>query len=320
MIKRRKTASWCIGSLFLLNACSTTLEIDQLRMAPDARTYQRTEINNVPFYAQEKYQCGPAALAMLLSWSNQSTTPEELTSLVYVPGRKGSFQLEMIAATRSYNRIPYELSSGWQSLIAEVEAGNPVLVLQNLGLSWFPNWHYAVVKGIDIANNEIILHSGTNENYVINLQTFERTWQRAAKWAMVVMPAERLPASADAVHYIKAVSYFEQPGKLDVALRAYQTAVAHWPNEIVVLMGQGNVYYQLGQLEDAKTFYERAVAIDREFAPAHNNLAQVLFETGQLSEAYFHAQIAVRNGGANERQFRETLEQIELEQRKSGKD
>ncbi|MCI0505470.1 MAG: PA2778 family cysteine peptidase [Gammaproteobacteria bacterium] len=310
-----KAASWCIGSLFLLCACGT-LEIDRIRATPEAQSGQWFVIDSVPFFAQQDYQCGPAALAMLLNWSGHSITPEEITPLVYVPGRKGSFQIEMLAAARSYNRIPYELARGWAALIAEIEAGNPVLVLQNLGLDWFPKWHFAVVTGIDMANNEIILHSGIHKNHVTGLQTFERTWQRANKWAMVVMTANRIPASADALSYVKTVSYFEQPGRLEIALQAYQSAAKKWPTQTVVLMGLGNVYYQLGQLEEARQQYERALEINGDYAPARNNLAQILLETGHLEDALYHARIAVRIGGVHAGQFRETLEQIERRQNK----
>jgi len=317
MIIYRKTASWLIGSLFLLSACSTTLEVDQLRNAPQAQSRQRIEIPDVPFFAQERYQCGPAALAMLLNWSGQPVTPEELKSRVYVPQRKGSFQLEIVAATRAYQRIPYVLTAGWQSLLAEIESGNPVLVLQNLGLNWFPNWHYAVVKGVDIASNEIILHSGTTENYVTSLRTFERTWQRADKWAMVVLPADRVPASADALSYLKTVSYFENQGELDV-VQAYQTAIVRWPTEVVLLVALGNVYYQRRQVADARSMYEKAVNVDGEYAPARNNLAQVLLESGELEDARIHAQIAVQSGGIHASQYQQTLQQIEQEQARQG--
>ena len=314
MINDRKTASWFIGSLFLLSACSSTLEIDQLRNTTDAQSHQQVEIPNVPFFAQERYQCGPAALAMLLNWSGVEVTPDEIKPLIYVPDRKGSFQVELITATRTYNRIPYVIKPGWQNLIAEIEAGNPVLVFQNLGMDWFPNWHYAVVKGIDIQNDTITLHSGITENYVVNLETFERTWLRANKWAMVVMRPENIPGSADALSYIKAVSVFEKKGELELALKAYQASVNQWPTDLVAIMGLGNVYYQLGQLENAKLTYERAIAVDTEYAPAHNNLAQVLMDSGRLDIAYKHAQIAVQNGGPHKKHYLETLEQIQREQ------
>jgi len=320
MINSWKTASCFIGSLFLLCACSTTLEIDQFRNTPGAQSLHRIDIPHVPFFPQERYQCGPAALAMLLNWSGQSVTPEELKPQVYVPEREGSFQLELVTATRTYNRIPYVLKPEWQSLISEIEAGNPVLVLQNLGLSWLPRWHYAVVKGVDLANNELILHSGTRENYIVNLQTFERTWQRSGKWAMVVLAADRVPASADALSYIKTVSYFEKLGKADVALQAYESAATQWPDEIVTSMALGNAYYQLQRMTEARIMYERALEIDTDYGPARNNLAQVLLETGFLEDAHYHAQLAVKSGGAHAGQFQQTLRQIEnARQAKSNK-
>ena len=82
-------------------------------------------------------------------------------------------------------------------------------------------------------------------------------------------------------------------------------------------MGLGNVYYQLNQLEDAKIAYERAIEIDAEYAPAQNNLAQVLLDTGELDDAYDHAQIAVRTGGTHIKNYRETLKLIEERRRAS---
>ena len=231
--------------------------------------------------------------------------------MVYIPERKGSFQLEMVAAVRGYQRIPYELSPGWQSLIAEVEAGNPVLVLQNLGLDWFTNWHYAVVKGIDLRNNEIILNSGTTENYVTNLRTFERTWQRANKWAMVVLRPGEIPVTANTLQYLKAVAAIEETGQTDLALQAYLSAVKRWPGELAALMGVGNAYYQLRDLENAKLSYQQAIKQNSEYAPAHNNLAQVYLELGKLNEASDHAQIAVKMGGVYIKQYRHTLNQVE---------
>ncbi len=310
MFRKNKTAKWCIGSLFFLCACVTTLEIDNLLNSTDTHPIQRIEIPDVPFFAQEQYQCGPAALAMIVSWSGQAVTPEVVKPMVYVPERKGSFQLEMIAATRNFNRVPYQLPSGWRSLITEIEAGNPVLVLQNLGFNWFPVWHYAVVKGIDLGNNEIILNSGTTESYVTSLRTFERTWQRADKWAMVVSRPDVVPASAEDIRYLESVAAFEKLGKLNVALQAYLAAVKQWPGQLIAIMGVGNTYYQLHELENAILAYQRAIAINADYAPAHNNLAQIYLELDQLRDAYTHAQIAVKAGGAHITQYRDTLNQV----------
>ena len=56
-------------------------------------------------------------------------------------------QVELVAAIRRYGRVPYEIEPSLSSLTAELQAGRPVLVLQNLGIKIAPLWHYAVVVG-----------------------------------------------------------------------------------------------------------------------------------------------------------------------------
>ena len=60
----------------------------------------RLELADVPFFPQVEYQCGPAALATALASSGVAVTPGDLVSQVYIPARKGSLQIEMMAAAR----------------------------------------------------------------------------------------------------------------------------------------------------------------------------------------------------------------------------
>ena len=71
----------------------------------------------------------------------------------------------------------------------------------------------------------------------------------------------------------------------------------------------------MDQLENAKLSYERAIVIDAGYAPAHNNLAQVLLDMDQLDDALKHARIAVRIGGIHAENYHETLSLIEQRQR-----
>ena len=77
----------------------------------------------------------------------------------------------------------------------ELAAGNPVLVLQNLGLPIAPKWHYAVAIGYDVERRDIILRSGTTERLVMPLSTFEHTWARSGYWGMVTLSPGRLPGT-----------------------------------------------------------------------------------------------------------------------------
>src|SRR3546814_16245640 len=78
------------------------------------------------------------------------------------------------------------------ALLAEIAAGNPVLVFQNLALDWWPQWHFAVAIGYDLDRRVLILHSGTTERLETPLDAFERTWARSGHWALLTLPPGRL--------------------------------------------------------------------------------------------------------------------------------
>ena len=121
---------------------------------------QTVELTSVPFFPQVDYQCGPAALATVMSYTGVPVTPEPLVSQVFLPSRQGSLQIEMLATPRRYGRIAYPLAPRYGDLLREVAAGNPVIVLQDVGLM-FTQWHYAVVNGFDYPSGTLWLRSGT---------------------------------------------------------------------------------------------------------------------------------------------------------------
>ena len=172
--------------LVMLAGCATP-QTD--RLLESATAFPRpVELTAVPFFPQEAYQCGPAALATVLNGSGLNVTPEELTPQVYLPERQGSLQFELLAAARRHGRVPYVLRPQLEAITTEIASGNPVLVLQNLGISAMPFWHYAVVVGFDLARAEVVLRSGREHRHVTSLRTFEHTWRRGDYWAVVVLP------------------------------------------------------------------------------------------------------------------------------------
>jgi hypothetical protein len=58
------------------------------------------ELDQSPFFPQEEFHCGPAALATTLNAAGIGATPEELARQVFLPARRGSLQAEMPAAAR----------------------------------------------------------------------------------------------------------------------------------------------------------------------------------------------------------------------------
>lgn len=267
-------------------------------------------IENVPFFPQEQYHCGPAALAMVAQAAGVQVRPDDLTAQVYLPGRQGSLQVEMLAASRRQGLLSYPLAPRLEDLLREVAAGHPVLVLQNLAFSFSPLWHYAVVIGFDRPRNTITLHSGVTERLEMSLFTFERIWARGDSWSMVVLPPSRLPATADADAYAAAAAALERVQPL-AAQSAYATALKTWPDHRATLLGAGNTAYTLGQLDRATTAYKTATKLHPDFADAWNNLAQILFERGQRADAASAIDRAVALGGPRVARYRSLQAQIQ---------
>ena len=312
---RARAARLVAGGFLLLAAAfgAGCAAVQSERLLASAAAFpQPIELDDVPFFPQEDYQCGPAALATVLSYSGVAITPEQLTPQVYVPQRQGSFQVELLAAARRHERVPYLVPPQLEALAAELASGNPVLVLQNLGLAFAPTWHYAVVIGLDLARGEIVLRSGRNRRHVVSLATFEHTWRRGDYWAVVVLPPEQLPFTALELPYLDAVLALEQTGKLETAALAYASATQRWPQSLPALMGLGNARHALGDLAAAEQAFRRAVRFHPTAAAAHNNLAQTLADQGRYGEAEISARRALELAGAGplREQLQQTLDGI----------
>lgn len=295
----------------LLSACISAPQSAALTRQTDPKLLEPILLNSLPFFSQSAYQCGPAALATMLVYSQVAVSPEDLVPLVYVPARKGSFQFEMVAATRNYGRLAYHLAPSLNAVLDEVRAGHPVLILQNLGLSWYPRWHFAVVKGFDLSRQKVFLNSGTFENYEMALTTFELTWARAQYWAMLTLEPGRMPVSAEPVAYYMALAALEETHPRANIESGYRAGLKAWPTDQNLLMGYGNLLYQAGSSEEAATLFREVISYHSTYAPAWNNLAQVLLESGDKAQARVKVLQAIALGGPFIETYRETLMNID---------
>ena len=252
----------------------------------------RAELTEVPFFPQERYQCGPAALATVLGSAGVTSSPDELVAEVYLPGRKGSLQVELLAAARQRDRVVYPVSQDLPSLLRQVAAGTPVLVMQNLGVQPIPIWHYAVLVGYDVDAGTLLLRSATTKRRVIGMRRFMSTWNRAQRWALVVLQPGQLPADAQPDRYVAAAAGLEAVGRLDAAEQAYVSARERWPDSVWPQLGLANLSYRRGDRQAAEGGYLAALAIDPRNVVAHNNLAEILSDRGCVAQAYAHVERA----------------------------
>jgi hypothetical protein len=243
-----------------------------------AMSERSTELTDTPFFPQKRFQCGPAALATVLAASGSPVEPDELTPKVYLPGRRGSLQVEMLAVPREYSRLALPLPRNPEGLVRELEAGRPVLVLHNYGLWFWPRWHYAVVVGYDPGRDRFVLRSGTRARQTMRSRTFMVAWHNGGRWAMVVLKPGETAANGDPQLFLESAAAFERQATPADAKLAFDAAVRRWPAEPGALIGRGTAEYRLGDLTAAARDYSAALSLDAAQVGARNNLAQTLLD------------------------------------------
>jgi hypothetical protein len=296
--------------VLLLAGCATPPQLAALQRDWPAALPGRVLLYQVPFFPQDVKLCGPATLAMVAQAAGSRVTPEQLTPQVYLPGRQGALQTEMLAAARRQGLVAYPLAPTLQAVLSEVASGHPVLVLQNLSLPVQPMWHYAVVVGYDRQARTITLHSGTTPRLVLPLATFEHTWARSSHWALRVTAPDQLPVTAQPDEWGVAVASLERSHP-QAARTAYATGLQRWPQHRISQLGLGNTAYALGQRDEAARAYEATTQAHPDFADAWNNLAQVRLEQGMLDAAQLAAERAVALGGLRLPDYQALLQDIQ---------
>ena len=265
-----------------LTGCATSPPLADGLPASAPRTI---ELDSTPYFPQDDYQCGPAALATLLVASGVDVAPASLAPEVYLPERRGSLSLELVGAARRHGRLPYVLANTADEMVEELEAGRPVLVLQNLAASRMPRWHYAVLVGYDADRNVAVLRSGDERRLEMKWQRFAGTWHRGGRFAMTVLRPREMPEHAEPARFIAAAAGLEAAGQRRAAAEAYDAAIARWPDEADAWLGRGNVAYADGDRAAAADAWSRAIMLNPTSAAARNNLAELLLEAGCLEES-----------------------------------
>ncbi|MGE0527367.1 MAG: PA2778 family cysteine peptidase [Bdellovibrionales bacterium] len=267
----RKRILILAGVLFL-SACATGFKQTENVLESSPHIPPSMVLKNTPFVNQEEGYCGPAVLTMALRSAGHEISVNELVPQVYIPGRKGSLQQDMISATRRHGHMAVPLDD-LSAILQEVASGHPVIVFQNLGLSWYPRWHYALVVGYDLEEERLVMHSGPNAFETKSMRRFELSWELANYWALVVLPPDELAATADDLAHLRAAAGLEQASQFNEAERAYKAILKRWPESLGALIGLGNIAFRERRTTKAVEYLRRAVKAHPSSKAAHHNLA-----------------------------------------------
>ncbi|MBI5164349.1 MAG: PA2778 family cysteine peptidase [Magnetospirillum sp.] len=232
-------------------------------------------VGGVPFHAQQGFGCGPASMAQVLGWSGADVQPTALDGQFYGAAGDPRPLLESIA--QRYGRLATPVV-GIDALLRELDAGHPVLVLQNLGVPREPLWNCVVAVGHNRSTGRVELNSGDRPGKFMSLSLLERLWSDADFWGLTVMRPGELPATASESQVVAAARALERTGHYWEAVVAYDSVLSQWPSSSDALFGLGGSLYLLGDAHGAADAYRAAAAVSNNPQPALEALAHVQAE------------------------------------------
>jgi ABC-type bacteriocin/lantibiotic exporter with double-glycine peptidase domain len=168
----------------LLGSGCAAVTLDAVRT--DVAAGQGHLLTAVPFVAQDAYQCGPAALAMVLRYWGADADATEIGRALALPSGRGVLNLELEFEARRRGFRTEAFQGTLERAKTELERGRPLIVFQDLGRGPVSVPHFAVLLGYDDRAEAVVLHSGTTPYRVLPYAEFLRTWAAGRGWALLI--------------------------------------------------------------------------------------------------------------------------------------
>lgn len=143
-------------------------------------------IQNVPFFPQEIYQCGPASLAGVLNYWGILIIPEEIASEIYSRSAKGTLNVDMAWYAEKKGLKADFYKGSVEDLKNKIDSGFPLMVMVDYGFGLVRQNHFMVVVGY--SDDRIIVNSGREQLKKISLKSFTKSWERTKFWTLWITP------------------------------------------------------------------------------------------------------------------------------------
>lgn len=151
-------------------------------------TFQGTNrdhiIENVPFYPQTAYQCGPASLVGVLNYWGVKVSPDEIAEEIYSSSARGTLDIDMVlyARRKGLNATQYE--GNIEDVRKHIDSRHPIIVLVGYGFSLIQKNHFMVVIGY--SDYGVIVNSGKDNEKFISEKDFLKSWDKTKFWTLLI--------------------------------------------------------------------------------------------------------------------------------------
>lgn len=191
-------------------------------------------LQSFPTVKQMPNYCGPAALSSVMQFWGEDTDQKKVAKSVYDWRIQATNGADMLLYARDKGYSAYSWNSSLSDLKKKLDAGLPVIVLQDISL-YDKSGHFRVAIGYDDAKQVIrVMDPYEVEKDAIPYSTFNKLWDSHGNWGLIVIPDSKdtlkheLGEKNPVVHIDLAYVYYRK-GKLTEAADEGRKALALEP-------------------------------------------------------------------------------------------
>jgi predicted double-glycine peptidase len=163
----------------LLLSCATAT-------APNYQFKETRIIDNVPFFSQEMFQCGPATLAEVFNFWGIKLSPEEIAGDIYSKSARGTLTMDMVFYAEKKGFAARQYRGDLMDIQKNIDLGYPLVVMVNYGFSVYEINHFVVILGYN--EDGLFMHSGKERGKFVSLMSFYKTWEKTDFWTLLIKP------------------------------------------------------------------------------------------------------------------------------------
>jgi predicted double-glycine peptidase len=144
-------------------------------------------VEDVPFYPQETYQCGPAALAGVLNYWGVAVTPQDIAEEIFSKSARGTLNIDMVLYAQKKGLRATYYRGNREDLKKKIYDGYPMIVLVDLGFSLYQANHFMVIIGFN--EHGVVVNLGKDQRRILSWKDFHKAWEKTHFWTLFITPS-----------------------------------------------------------------------------------------------------------------------------------